>query len=116
MLYQYADCLKFLEEQREIWQNRLERLNELRKGSVCSGAPTCSTPLCAAYQKELAMLKGVLLTFRRRIKEWQRAQHRMDEELRPKQSTSSDGFWECLEILATVPAPASLEEIENLMP
>lgn len=127
-LCQREDCLNFLEEQQEIWQKRLDGLRAKRQDGVCSGAHGCSSPLCGVYHKELAMLKGVLLTFRRRIREWQLARDRVEEELQqrtsqdhPQQPASSDTQTETNfmagfeDILAAIPAPYPWDESGDTM-
>lgn len=95
-LDQRQGCIRFLREQQATWQHRMDNLQDLRRQAHVG------SPLSTALTQEVAMMRGLLLTLKRRVETWQTAyadlveeQRRSAEEQQGKQGDVD--MWACLD-------------------
>ena len=99
-LNQRTSCIHFLQQQQDAWIDRLKLVQ--RAYHNCDQ----DTVLWTACNKEIAMIRGLLLTLRRRIKEWETACGQLETQRaeKAKQAVPEGVSWGWLdELLSDLP-------------
>lgn len=106
-LGQQQDCICFLQQQQAAWEHRMQQLQEIKKQGLGPGGY-----LGMCIHKEISMMRGVLLTLKRRLDAWKLFQASLVAERgtpfpsRPEPAQGQDAMWSELdEILASMPVP-----------